>query len=493
MRKLVAFWSLLLGSAVLSAGAPAAPSADLCVGTQPGCFATIQAAVDAAGDGDRIRIAPGTFQGGITILKDVELVGAGAGATTIEGGGPVITIGAFVGPGGPGQPTVSISRVTITGGLVDTEGVAAGGGVLIPFAGPGVPVATVAISDSVITGNRASPSGLFPPGPFCGPSPCAVAWGGGIDNGGDLTLTNTRISDNVAGSTSTDGSAATIAQGGGIRSHPDANLVLRHSLVSGNRAATSPPNGQFADGGGIADDGTLVLDTSVVTGNTSEVSAAVASTFPFDIRQSAMAGGIFSTGSATIARSIVSRNSVRSSNTAGDALALAGGIDGDDEGTLFVLSDSDVAHNEVEASVPDSSGSSAVAAVGGVSTRAVSTVRATSIRGNHVRAESASGFVLAAGGGLGNVGQTTLLGTLVIGNSASADGAFGAAQGGGINNVSVGGPDPRLTLSHSVVAANRLHGSPAIALQGGGIFTAFPVTLTRTLVAGNEPDQCFGC
>jgi hypothetical protein len=91
------------------------------------------------------------------------------------------------------------------------------------------------------------------------------------------------------------------------------------------------------------------------------------------------------------------------------------------------------------------------------------------------------------------VGQTTLLGTLVIGNSASADGAFGAAQGGGINNVSVGGPDPRLTLSHSVVAANRLHGSPAIALQGGGIFTAFPVTLTRALVAGNEPDQCFGC
>jgi hypothetical protein len=63
----------------------------------------------------------------------------------------------------------------------------------------------------------------------------------------------------------------------------------------------------------------------------------------------------------------------------------------------------------------------------------------------------------------------------------------------GINNVSVGGPDPQLTLSHSVVAANRLHGSPAIALQGGGIFTAFPVTLTRALVAGNEPDQCFGC
>jgi hypothetical protein len=29
--------------------------------------------------------------------------------------------------------------------------------------------------------------------------------------------------------------------------------------------------------------------------------------------------------------------------------------------------------------------------------------------------------------------------------------------------------------------------------QGGGLYTASPVTLTRTVIAGNKPDQCFGC
>jgi hypothetical protein len=455
---------------------------------KPGCFSTIQAAVDAAHDGDTIRVGPGTFAGGITILKSVDLVGVSSGATIIDGGGPVITIGAFMGP----QPRVSISRVTITGGLVDTEGVAAGGGVLIPFPGPGLPVATVSISDSVIAENRVSPSGLFPAGPFCGPSPCAVAWGGGIDSSGNLTLTNTHVTDNVAGSTPTDGSDATIAQGGGIRSHPGATLTLRHSFVTGNRAATGLPNGQFADGGGIADNGTLTVEASFVTSNTSEVSAAVASTFPFDIRQEANAGGIFSTGSATIARSTVSGNNVESSNTEGDALALAGGIDADDEGSLM-LSDSRIAHNQVRAIVPPSSGSSAVAAAGGLSTRGVSTVRDIFVGNNSVTADSETGFVIAAAAGLGNIGQTALERSLVIGNSAAANGAVGVAQGGGIQNISVGGPDPHLTITDSVVTANKLDASPGITPQGGGIFTAFPITLMHTVIEGNQPDQCFGC
>ena len=116
-------------AAALAAGSAGA-TAELCVGSKPGCFQTIQAAVDAANDGDTIRVSPGTFAGGITITKSVSAVGAGAGATVIEGGGPVITIGALTGP----QPTVSISRVTITGGLNDSSpgpAVAAGGGMRI--------------------------------------------------------------------------------------------------------------------------------------------------------------------------------------------------------------------------------------------------------------------------------------------------------------------------------------------------------------------------
>ena len=58
----------------------ASSSATLCVGGV-GCLPTIQAAVDAAATGATIRIGPGTFAGGVTISKNLRLVGAGAGRT----------------------------------------------------------------------------------------------------------------------------------------------------------------------------------------------------------------------------------------------------------------------------------------------------------------------------------------------------------------------------------------------------------------------------
>ena len=100
--------------------------------------------------------------------------------------------------------------------------------------------------------------------------------------------------------------------------------------------------------------------------------------------------------------------------------------------------------------------------------------------------------MIAAGAGLGNTGQTTLQRTQVIGNSGTANGAGGQAVGGGILNVSFGGP-AELTVVDSVVTANTLSASPAITPLGGGIFTQAAFTLTQTVVAGNQPDQCFGC
>ena len=51
-----------------------------------------------------------------------------------------------------------------------------------------------------------------------------------------------------------------------------------------------------------------------------------------------------------------------------------------------------------------------------------------------------------------------------------------------------------------VVTANRLEAAPGITPQGGGIFSAnifsgdpIAFTLTRTVIAGNKPDQCVGC
>ena len=54
----------LVAAAFSTGSSGAATTTDICVGSKPGCFATIQAAVDAAQDGDTIRIGAGTFTGG---------------------------------------------------------------------------------------------------------------------------------------------------------------------------------------------------------------------------------------------------------------------------------------------------------------------------------------------------------------------------------------------------------------------------------------------
>jgi hypothetical protein len=51
----------------------------------------------------------------------------------------------------------------------------------------------------------------------------------------------------------------------------------------------------------------------------------------------------------------------------------------------------------------------------------------------------------------------------------------------------------RLALVDSAVTHNTLTASPGITVQGGGLFTLFPVTLTSSVIAQNVPDQCYGC
>ena len=477
-----------------SSSARAAPASTLCVGAKPGCYATIQAALDAAHDGDTIEVGPGTFAGGITIVKSIVLEGAGAGVTTIRGGGPVVTIGDLT---RATTPTVSIRRVTITGGVTHSSAggstaIATGGGVLIP--GPAGGFATgaiVTISDSVVTQNRASPLTTLS-GP-CGRRPfCSFALGGGIDNAGTLTLTNTRVTDNVAGSTASDPSVATDASGGGINSRPGATLTLTNSVVSGNTAAVGLPNGQFSDGGGITSSGVLNIQGSTVSGNHSDVEAAIPSSFfSGDTQQEANAGGIYlpEGSSTTIVGSSISDNSVSGSNTVGDANAEAGGIDAD--GSLL-LNDSSVSDNTVRATAP--SGTLALGIEAGLQVSGSLIAHGSRISDNSALATSVGGFAAAIGGGMDNLAQTTLEGTVVSGNSVTADGAFGVAHGAGVSNFPLDANNPpRLKLLNSSITGNTVQASPGITPEGGGLWTDQPVLLVRTAIAGNSPDQCVGC
>jgi hypothetical protein len=509
VRRVLAGVALaVLGVAGTSSSAQSATT--FCVGGGPGCYVTIQAALDAAHDGDTISVGRGTFAGGITIEKSVRLVGVGAAATIISGGGPVVTIGDVL---GDSTPVVSISRVTITGGVNESRpngAVARGGGVSIRSPG-----ATVAISDSIVADNRVTPQAS------------GFALGGGIDNAGTLVVLNTRVSNNEVGSAAASGSPAFNARAGGINNQPGAALTLRHTVVTGNRVAVTAANARLAVAGGISDfGGVLSIDDSVVGGNSVEADTAT----PGEVES--FTGGIEVTaaGSATITRTTVRDNTVRGVNVGGDAMVGVGGIS-TDPGVTFVLRDCAVSHNSVY--LQTTGGSSDIANVGGLDLEGHVDVSRCQFVGNTVQAKTSSGFtiaiaggletrglepftisdslvadnsvvasttdgfVAAAGGGIFNGGLLTLLRTRVVDNRVRVAAPAGFAQGGGIWNslIPIPGapPDAELTLIDGVVAANRLITSPGLDAAGAGIFSSVPVSLRRTVIDGNSPDQCVGC
>src|SRR5436190_2512138 len=410
----------------LAAANSAASAATLCVGG-PGCFPTIQAAVDAAHDGDTVAIAPGTFAGGVTVDVSVDLRGAGANRTIIKGGGPVVTIGEEQ---ADTEPTVSISGVTITGGVNSSfpdHAVTQGGGVRIPqgsFQTRNGLGATVTISDSVISGNKVYSTQLLPPG-LCGPDVCSFAGGGGIASLGTLTVLNTRVIDNQSGEP---GSLTVVASGGGISAGRGA-VTLSHSVVAGNRAIGTPPYGAHADAGGIEIFGPLpaTIDDTVVSGNSAELTSTLATN---GLGPVAFAGGLHidDGGSATVTHTIVSGNRANATGTVADlVVGGAGGID--DDGSL-VLERSAVEHNQSSAAAPSAN---ATALVGGaMDIDGLATISDSHFIGNSGTADAPAGTAIAGGGAIANFGRTTLERTVVTANSLTANGASGFAQGGGI-------------------------------------------------------------
>jgi hypothetical protein len=493
-----------LGAAV-AAGVAAVPAfaADLCVGGG-GCYATLQSALTAAHDGDTIHVGKGTFAGGVLIDKSVALVGQGANASIVSGGGPVLTI---FKESAPTELSVSIRGLTITGGVNDSEPdpeVTFGGGIWIPTSQLQVPPfngtgATVTIDDSVITGNQVMSRSTIPPFVFCGPLPCGFNSGGGIDNGGVLTITDSKITNNTSGSTATNVTLASGIGSGGIDNRFASTLVLRRSVVSDNHAFATRPNGQFAGAGGIFASGAVTIEDSVVSDNSAEVSGPPAG-FGEDLV--ALGGGIQVSGCCGVARpTAVIRNTKITGNRAVANVGTEGTLAVSFGGGLLVeapllMERSQVTDNLARAT----SGGDAVADGGGMEVDAPMTLRDSLVARNSVVAE-AGRAALAHGGGIANADRLTVENTRIVDNDVKASGAGGplpfgvpsGAIGGGIWNGDFGGPPPTLTVTHSVVAGNSLEAPAGFTLSGGGLFTLYPVSLNQTTVAGNRPDQCFGC
>jgi hypothetical protein len=505
-----------------------------CVGTGPGCQRTIQAALTAAHDGDTIKVARGTYKGPITITKSVKLVGAGADATVIRGGGPVVTVGT---DGAAHEPTVTISDVKITGGLATTTFgetfLAFGGGVFVPPGADDNPGATLTIRDSVIAGNRAAPAKIFDrdPGdtdaPACPDGPCSFggANGAGIDSHGTLTLVHSVVAWNQAG-----GPQASDAIGAGVWSDRG-SLTIVDSTIAHNRAVVTPPYSRFAEGGGVfVSGGQFTMRDSVVARNVTRLT----STFPSSVEMTAQAAGVFveSDTPATITRSAITGNDVSVYDPNGEPAAYDSGLLVLD--SPLTMRDSVVSDNQVTSltQTTEDIGPAGAAfevhaaakidnvrvvdnvslakttdgtawVTGGVVVYELSdsgpqqvTFTGGLISGNTATAISDTGTALTQGGGVYNNGLLELRKTLVTLNVGKAFAPSGSAEGGGIwNGVGFTGPPVDLRLTDSLITGNALVGGTGIERHGGGVFTSEPGTVerTRTRITGNAPDQCFGC
>ncbi len=520
---------LALAAALVLIGTAAGPAraATFCVDHRPGCFNRLQQAVDAAHDGDTIRIAPGVYRGGVTIDVSVQLRGAGAQRTSIHGGGPVLTIGT---PFASDPPTVAISGVTISGGVTTSTQLdqriahfAFGGGVYIPPSANDGPRTTVTIDRSVIAHNTAEPSVAISPGDDggCPECPFAKAFGGGIYNAGDLTLARTTVTNNRAA-----GPVTSFPEGGGIYS--PGSLTVDHSDIVANEAHGQPPNGRGATAGGIwADETGLTIRHSSISGNR----AVLESHWPIGDGPGAIGGGVFVQGDftlhgdvrATIEHSRIEGNEARASNPIGDAIAFSGGVHGNG---AVSITDSVVGHNRAIAVIPPGSPAKAAAdsAAGNLNVGAL--IDHVRFVDNTVLADAPDGTAIGGAGGLfafaddpldvrdsvfaGN--QVTAIGheieavgaaianddvltlhrTDVSHNALRAFGAAGNAHGGGIWNGR--GPDaqdftPVLSAFDSTVTGNAITASPGVDVRGGGVFTSEPVTFERVQIRGNRPDD----
>jgi hypothetical protein len=502
-----------------------------------GCrYTQLAPAVAAAHDGDTITLGPGTYHGGVTIGVSIRLVGAGASQTTISGGGPVLTIGTF-GTSAP-EPTVSISGVTVTGGVTRTSvfsaasgyrkagAWAAGGGILIPPPNASFDQAdlgaTVMITDSVITGNRVAPSVNVRATWECPTCRIGQAEGGGIESFGTLTVTHTTISDNRIGSASGLSDLANWTDGAGVADYYGA-LTVNDSVLSGNQATGSGQYAQFAEGGGIfiETSPSLTVSDSTITGNRSALAASIPNSRDF----SANGGGIHITDdvpTASITGTTISDNSSTMTNTVGGSQAFSGGWQADRD-TVLNLTDDTVSNNSVvSATLPgstgDASGDSGAGEQGdqdntiswtrftgntvtvnsvagnafggpGVSTGG-GTYTNSVITNNQVTTSAPNGSAYASAGGIGaDTPGLTFRNSRIRGNTIDATGQAGWIGGGGIADF--GQP---LNLSNTPVTGNALTASPGITVQGGGLFLQnASLTSTASPIAGNTPDQCFGC
>ena len=467
---------MLLVAFAPAAVASAAPGLSVpCASGGAGLVAAVNAANTAGGG--TINLAAGC---------DYALTTADNG----ENGLPIVTTGVTVngngasvdgtgavrdfevdGPAG----NLSLNNVTVTGGSADNGGgianiggtvtlnrsqvtantaTGAGGGIASATFDP-ASVARLTLNNSSVTAN----SQTLPP---------SMEGTGGLGGGGIVTilgvatLNSSQVNDNTAMG----------MVGGGIANGDYFSFTGTASFLTLNKSQVDHNSAPNAGGGGIQNLlGTVTLNSTEVDANT------------------ALNGGGISSGAGFMAVApatshLVLNKSEVDGNTATAPVPTPGGEGGPPiaaggiaNGGDAVLNNSEVDHNVAE-----------FTSGGGIVNHGTMTLNKTDVDGNtaagHGILASGGGIINAVGGpqGPANTGVLTLNSSEVNDNTAGGDG------GGIANGIPLGGPMPLVggpvTLNHSEVTGNS-------GASGGGIFNSGgTVTLAKTVVTANTPDNC---
>jgi hypothetical protein len=436
-------------------GASTCPSASSC---------TFRGAVESAANGDVVSLPAGTYtlngtEGPIDVEANLSIVGAGAGATTITASPASELI--YV-----ESAEVSISGVTLRGGVAGSSGHEGSGGAIYSDEG------RVQISDSAFTDDTASGETTDSTYGYGG-------YGGAIYNdGGELSVSATSFTSNTAAGGENAGDYETGGDGGAIYSEDGQLIVTACSFSANTAAGSSKATGSGDEDGGnggaiYSEDGATSITGSTFSDNSAQGAAADSSTTEYT--DGGYGGALYTEdGTTTIGASTLSANTT----TGGGATdAATHGGEGSDGGALatedgtVTISGSTLSANSAGAGQDGSGSSYGDDSEGGaIYADGVSfELSGDTISGNVAHQDTAAKSDSYGGGVYVEDGFTTITQSVISSNLAPG------GDGGGIYSGY-----ERLSLNQTTI------GPDNSAESGGGLYhEGGPTSMTNTTVANN--------
>jgi hypothetical protein len=473
----------LLAALILLAGPVIA--ADQCVipGGGDGCLATIQAAINAAGSGDTVRVVAGTYPERVVITKNLTLLGGcttsacttrNLGTSIINGGGSGVVISIIQGA------AVTIDGFTITGGN-GTSSNGEGGGISIR-------AATAIIRNNSIMNNIASTARGI------------EGHGGGIcvsSSTGPVGIYNNLIQANVAHSlTLASAVAISNSMGGGILIGDASSAIITGNQVLSNVAlqANRRPLDAWAAGGGIVWWGNeMTLSNNTIQGNVANA-----------IGGNGDGGGLGLWGQvATVTNNTIAQNTA---NVAG-AYGSGGGIWGYALQKLTLNGNWVMSNTTVVAAASTAVPQNTWVGGGGINIDgSIIPADSVTIQGNHVIGNEAArtmttagansyGQVVGGGLSIGQLSTSIILNNEVRGNTAvenlslSGNGGEGGSMGGGLylNDNDTVTINNNQILGNVAARQQTVNGVRAYESAGGGLalFNTVEAAISANTISGN--------